>query len=292
MAGANAQCDNRAPLPEGMGSRGSLARLIDREYLRHFITSGGSAVKFVEADAEQLERIQSRLVALAEHHGLARCRINASETRLHMIQDIFFAISHSLDWSAMAQDFVEALVTEHGYGWPRPGGRRHVPGSWPATTRSTCALFRRDLNRWLTEDICARPFDEPGLSRRRWRTLCRTRLEPDETDRSSTRRFSNGCAASCGPSARSARPTSPPGSPVTTDARCFARSAGGCSFAGAKGSALRSIFVRSSRAGPARRGAAVHRGGGDRRVRGVCVSSSTTPSHSRACSLWSWATRR
>ena len=29
--------------------------LIDREYLRQFISGGGSAVKFVEADAEQLD---------------------------------------------------------------------------------------------------------------------------------------------------------------------------------------------------------------------------------------------
>src|SRR5271165_6159594 len=96
--------------------------LIDREYLRQFISGGGSAVKFVEGDAEQLDEVQARLVALAKQHGLTSCQINASETKLHMIQDIFFAISRSLDWSAMAQAFVEALVTEHGYrtGGPAP----------------------------------------------------------------------------------------------------------------------------------------------------------------------------
>ena len=116
----------RAPASPGEGEMGVTAEtwldLIDREYLHQFISGGGSAVKFVEADAEELDEIQARLVALAEQHGLAPCRINASETRLHMIQDIFFAISRSLDWSAMAQAFVEALVTEHRLGWPRPGG--------------------------------------------------------------------------------------------------------------------------------------------------------------------------
>ena len=83
--------------------------LIDREYLREFIAGGGSAVKFVEAEAERLDEIETRLIGLAERNGMASCRIDSSVTRLHMIQDIFFAVSQSLDWPALAQVFVEAL---------------------------------------------------------------------------------------------------------------------------------------------------------------------------------------
>src|SRR5271157_1433304 len=145
----------RASASPGEGEMGVTAEtwldLIDREYLHEFISGGGRAVKFVEAEAEELDEIQARLVALAEQHGLAPCRINASETRLHMIQDIFFAISRSLDWPAMAQAFIEALVTKEGYRWPSPGGVTFQDVA--ALNEIDVRLLRRDLNRWLTEEI-------------------------------------------------------------------------------------------------------------------------------------------
>ena len=168
----------------GAGDMGVAAEawldLIDREYLRQFISGGGSAVKFVEADAEQLDEVQSRLVKLAEQHGLASCRIDASQTRLHMIQDIFFAISRSLDWPAMAQAFVEALVIKQGYQWPRPGGGVTFQDV-AACNEIDVRLFRRDLNRWLTDEIM-RDRSMSQDFRIAMATLCRMRLEPDETD--------------------------------------------------------------------------------------------------------------
>ncbi len=158
--------------------------LIDREYLYEYISGGGSAVKFVEGEAEQLEAIQARLVTLAERHELASCRINASQTRLHMIQDIFFAISRSLDWSAMAQTFVEALVTKQGYRWPRPGGGVTFQDV-AAYNGIDVRFFRRDLYLWLTEEIM-RDHSMSQDFRTAMATLCRTRLEPDETDKGVT----------------------------------------------------------------------------------------------------------
>ena len=106
------------------------------------------------------------------------------QTKLHMIQDIFFAISRSLDWPAMAQGFVEALVTKHGYEWPTPGGG--------VTFQDIAAyngiderLFRRELNRWLTEEI----MRDRAMSqdfRIAMTQLCLTRLEPDERTKAST----------------------------------------------------------------------------------------------------------
>jgi hypothetical protein len=54
--------------------------LIDREYLRPFICEGGSAVKFVEGDAGQLDEVGGRLASLAERNGLMSSRIDASAT--------------------------------------------------------------------------------------------------------------------------------------------------------------------------------------------------------------------
>jgi len=154
--------------------------LMDREYLQAFIAGGGSVVKFVEANAEKLEEVQTRLTALAERGDMAVCRVDASQTRLHMIQDIFFAISRSLDWPAMAQTFLEAMVTKNGYAWPKPGGA--------VTFRDVAAfngieerLFRRELNRWMTEEVM-RDRSMSQDFRIAMTQLCLTRLEPADAN--------------------------------------------------------------------------------------------------------------
>ncbi len=108
---------------------------------------------------------------------MASCRINASQTKLHMIQDIFFAISRSLDWSAMAQEFVEVLVTKNGYEWPRPGGSVALEGIAAHNTVDKL-LFRRELNRWLTEEIM-RDRSMTQDFQIAMTQLCLMRLEPD-----------------------------------------------------------------------------------------------------------------
>lgn len=158
--------------------------LIDREYLREFIAGGGSVVKFLEGDSEKLEEIQARLIALAEQNEMSFCRVDASQAKLHMVQDIFFAISRSLDWTAMAQTFLETMVTKNGYAWPTPGGA--------ATFRDVGAfngieerLFRRELNRWMTEEVM-RDRSMSQDFRIAMTQLCLTRLEPADANVSVT----------------------------------------------------------------------------------------------------------
>jgi hypothetical protein len=152
--------------------------LIDREYLRPFVCEGGSAVKFVEGDAGQLDEVEGRLASLAERNGLMSSRIDASATRLHMIQDIFFAVSRSLDWPALAQGFVEALAIKQNYRWPRPGGGVTFQDV-AACNEIDERLFRREMNRWLTDDV----MHDRTMSqdfRIAMTRLCLTRLEPDD----------------------------------------------------------------------------------------------------------------
>jgi hypothetical protein len=112
----------------GSSAKGEMAvavrewlELIEREYLSDFITAGGGAVKFAVGDAHQLMVVARVLDLLSERHGLAHITIDAATTRLHMIQDVFFAIARALDWNAMTQHFVESLFRRNGYAWPRPG---------------------------------------------------------------------------------------------------------------------------------------------------------------------------
>jgi hypothetical protein len=128
-------------------------RLIDEEYLRGFISEGGAAVKFAvltaPADAapliEELER-------LARRYRLSCATVDSASSKLHMIQDVFFAIARQVDWPATAQRFMEALCEKNGYRWPHPG--KAVPLIALAEANGIDAiLLRREVNQLLTKGI-------------------------------------------------------------------------------------------------------------------------------------------
>lgn len=154
-----------------------LARL-EQEYISEFITAGGSAVKFVVADGDQLADVASELARLSQQHDLAYIAIDAATTKLHMIQDVFFAVARALDWNAMAQHFVESLFEKQGYEWPRPG--EAVPIHQVAErNRIDVTLMRRDFRQWLTEELMrdTRMTQDFRVAMTR---LCLRRLEPED----------------------------------------------------------------------------------------------------------------
>jgi hypothetical protein len=95
--------------------------LIDLEYMRHFALEGGSAVKFAVGEDHVLAQIQQRLQALATDQGYVFVEVDGAQTKLHLIQDFFFALSKQIDWEHLAQLRIEALFDEHSFKWPHPG---------------------------------------------------------------------------------------------------------------------------------------------------------------------------
>src|SRR3954452_7755814 len=83
--------------------------VLDREYLRDFLPAGGAGVKFVVAGPEVLDRIPGAAAGLAEHHHLLPVTVSAGTTRLHMLQDLFFAVARSLPWDTLLQRYLESL---------------------------------------------------------------------------------------------------------------------------------------------------------------------------------------
>ncbi len=152
--------------------------LIEREYLTDFITAGGGAVKFVVGDTHQLKIVARVLEVLSERHGLAHVKIDAATTRLHMIQDVFFAIARALDWNAMAQDFVESLFRSKGYQWPRSGEAAPIQDV-AECNRLDVTLLRRDFRQWLTAEVM-RDTEMAQDFRVAMTQLCLRRLEPED----------------------------------------------------------------------------------------------------------------
>ncbi len=153
--------------------------VIEREYIGGFVTAGGAAVKFTVGDEFELASLRRHLGELSERHDLAYVHIDAAATRLHMIQDFFFAVARTLDWDAMAQRFVEALFDRQGYEWPRPG--EAVPiGEVAERNGVDLILLRRDFNRWMAAEIMRDPEMSQDF-RVAMTRLCQRRLEPEDT---------------------------------------------------------------------------------------------------------------
>ena len=126
--------------------------LMDREYLRRFVPGSGSAIKFVMADDEQLIEIRERLESLAREAGLHVAVIDAAATKIHMIHDVFFAVSRSIDWERLAQTWIEEAFRRNRYSWPRPG--ESVPLREIAEANDVDELLlRREMQQWLAREI-------------------------------------------------------------------------------------------------------------------------------------------
>ncbi len=127
-------------------------QLVDREYLNEFVVDGGAAVKFIISDEWAVEALKRDVRRQAEAHGLLFAGIESSEVKLHLIQDLFFAVSGQTDWTADVQRFVERLFASNGYAWPCPG--QPVPLEALADGNGVDAkILKKEFNQWLTATV-------------------------------------------------------------------------------------------------------------------------------------------
>ncbi len=126
--------------------------LIDKEYLRDFIVKGGAAVKFVVADDAGIAALDTALVGQAAEHGLVFARVSSADVKLHMMQDVFFAVSRQINWEADAQRFVEGLFQRQGYQWPNPG-EPVVLKDIAEANQTDATILHRDFKKWLTREL-------------------------------------------------------------------------------------------------------------------------------------------
>jgi hypothetical protein len=154
--------------------------VVEREYLSGFVPGGGASVKLAILDDAAIGTAVEQLMALGQAHAMLTVPIEAEHTRIHMMQELFFAIARTLSWDSLVQRYLETVFTANAYPWPQPGV--------PMTTADLAAAFAvapgllaRHLDQWLTADLwndrrLAQDFRAALL----W--LCLSRLEPDGSE--------------------------------------------------------------------------------------------------------------
>jgi len=99
---------NSIPIQEWLG-------FIDSEYLSTFVKDGGASVKFAVTPEERKSELYRSLRARCEELDYVFVELDAVSSRVHMPQDIFFALSKQIDWRLLAQRMVRRLAEEKGF---------------------------------------------------------------------------------------------------------------------------------------------------------------------------------
>ncbi len=88
---------------------------IEDEYLKTFVSQGGSSVKFAVAPDELKPDLYESLKATCKRLDFMFIQLDSAMMRAHMPQDIFFGMASQIDWRWLARRMILRLATERGY---------------------------------------------------------------------------------------------------------------------------------------------------------------------------------
>src|SRR6266508_857126 len=90
-----------------------------KEYLADFIRRGGASVKLAVVGSDQVaERFHTGLAAAATAEGYVFAAVDAASVRVHLVDQIFFAVARQVDWGALAASAVRAAYDATAFPVP------------------------------------------------------------------------------------------------------------------------------------------------------------------------------
>ena len=131
------------------------ARFLAHEYLAQYVPAGGAAVKVaVVGDSGAADRLESALAAATAELGGVFVSISAESARVHMIDQIFFAVSRAVDWQRLAADHVQTAYADAAFPVPHGCGLvvNEVARHHDVDARELYRSVRRLLERRLLDD--------------------------------------------------------------------------------------------------------------------------------------------
>jgi hypothetical protein len=108
-------------LPPGGGAlkADDYAAFLAREYMTDYLPAGGAAVKVaVVGDGGAADRLESALALAAAEHGGLFVSISAESAKVHMVDQIFFAVARAVDWEELAAASVRSAFGDAGFPVP------------------------------------------------------------------------------------------------------------------------------------------------------------------------------
>ena len=91
-------------------------KVIRNEYLLGLVKDGGSSIKFAVPLGEARDRdVMSDLTDMAAGMNYIVAKVDASDTRVHMADDVFFKVACQVPWRPLSRNVVLRLARENGY---------------------------------------------------------------------------------------------------------------------------------------------------------------------------------
>lgn len=92
------------------------------EYLRDYVPGGGAAVKFViPPDDSSAAAFATGFTSRARDAGYVVGSVDAAETRVHLLEQVFFDVARQVDWDGLAAVSTAAATAAAGYPAPPDG---------------------------------------------------------------------------------------------------------------------------------------------------------------------------
>jgi hypothetical protein len=89
-------------------------RLLQSEYLADFIASGGSAVKIAVVLPQHAEDVINAVAIAAQGYDYQTVCVDAAQTRVHMIDQLFYAVARQIEWDALTDRWLRDLLSRNG----------------------------------------------------------------------------------------------------------------------------------------------------------------------------------
>jgi len=168
--------------------------IIRKEYLQDFIRSGGAAVKFlVPLEGLSHSKLISLLRETSEEEDYLFVSVDASKTRIHMIDKIFHTVSRQVDWGGVALAFLCSVLSQSNFKLPE--SREDFSLSQLADLNGEDpGEMRREVSELLGKRI-SRDFSMTHELRIAARRLCAAQLEPQSIEQGvveAVKRWLNG----------------------------------------------------------------------------------------------------
>ncbi|MGH9077138.1 MAG: BREX system ATP-binding domain-containing protein [Acidimicrobiales bacterium] len=126
---------------------GEYVGFVEREYLHGYVEQGGAAVKFVVGtDDGVAETFAAQLSTAAAGAGYTVARVDAAETRVHLLEEVFYQVARQVDWDGLAEVAARAAIDAAGY--PAAGSGLSLD-QLATHHRVEARELRRDIDREL-----------------------------------------------------------------------------------------------------------------------------------------------
>lgn len=143
-----------AVLGGGVMKAGDYARFLADEYLAGYLPAGGGSVKLVVAgDTHVADRFERALRASAAAISCPVVSVSAESTKVHMIDQVFYALARQIDWDEVAAAVLDAAYD--AIAFPATDDRlavADVARAHDVDARELYRSVRRQLERSLLHD--------------------------------------------------------------------------------------------------------------------------------------------